>query len=355
MQETHWTDDLNDCILREWGGNILFNNFEYNARGTAILFSPTFDYRMYNNTSDPHGRTVQTLIEHAERKFNLINIYAPNTNAERRIYFHSISTFISSTEDNILGGDFNCIADHKLDKLGGNPFARKTAITILNTITQQHNLTDIWRDRNRDVKKFTWTGKNTQNSFIHTRIDKFFISSSLTPFVTKTDISPFSFSDHDLIMLTLDLHTQPRGEGYWLFNNNLLDDDFLLTEINQFWTNWLTRKNDFNTPLKWWDTAKHNFKNIAVKRSTQLANASVRNADDWKINFSGFNENSQMAMTTSLKLIFRPKTNYNTIILMNWLLLPLERKYNTPRKEKRVQGIFTHWKTTGRRSKLLNC
>ena len=271
LQETHWTDDLNDCILREWGGNILFNNFEYNARGTAILFSPTFDYRMYNNTSDPHGRTVQTLIEHADRKFNLINIYAPNTNAERRIYFHSISTFISSTEDNILGGDFNCIADHKLDKLGGNPFARQTAITILNTITQQHNLTDIWRDRNRDVKKFTWTGKNTQNSFIHTRIDKFFISSSLTPFVTKTDISPFSFSDHDLIMLTLDLHTQPRGESYWLFNNNLLDDDFFVTEINQFWTNWLTRKNDFNTPLKWWDTAKHNFKNIAVKRSTQLS------------------------------------------------------------------------------------
>ena len=271
LQETHWTDDLNDCILREWGGNILFNNFEYNARGTAILFSPTFDYRMYNNTSDPHGRTVQTLIEHADRKFNLINIYAPNTNAERRVYFHSISTFISSTEDNILGGDFNCIADHKLDKLGGNPFARQTAITILNTITQQHNLTDIWRDRNRDVKKFTWTGKNTQNSFIHTRIDKFFISSSLTPFVTKTDISPFSFSDHDLIMLTFDLHTQPRGEGYWLFNNNLLDDDFFVTEINHFWTNWLTRKNDFNTPLKWWDTAKHNFKNIAVKRSTQLS------------------------------------------------------------------------------------
>ena len=72
-------------------------------------------------------------------------------------------------------------------------------------------------------------------------------------------------------MLTLDLHTQQRGEGYWLFNNNLLDDDFFVTEINQFWTNWLTRKNDFNTPLKWWDTAKHNFKNIAVKRSTQLS------------------------------------------------------------------------------------
>ena len=271
LQETHWTDDLNDGILREWGGNILFNNFECNARGTAILFSPHFDFRMCNNTCDPHGRTIQTLIEHADRKFNLINVYAPRTNAERRIYFHSISTYISNTDDNVLGGDFNCISDNKLDKLGGNPAARQTASTILNTITQQNNLTDIWRDRNRDVKKFTWTGKHSQNSFIHTRIDKIYISSQLTPFVTKTDILPFSFSDHDLISLTFDLNTQPRGEGYWLFNNNLLDDGIFTTEIESFWTNWLTKKNEFNTPLKWWDTAKTNFKNIAVKRSTQLS------------------------------------------------------------------------------------
>ena len=148
-------------------------------------------------TRDIHGRTVQTLIEHADCKFNVINVYAPRTNAERRIYFHSLLAYISKTEENILGGDFNCIADNKLDKLGGNPSAKQTATTILNTITHQNNLTDVWRDRNRDAKKFTSTGKSTQNSFIHTCIDKF--SSQLTPLVTQTDILPFSFSDHDLI------------------------------------------------------------------------------------------------------------------------------------------------------------
>ena len=164
-----------------------------------------------------------------------------------------------------------CITDNKLDKLGGNPSARQTATTILNTITHQNILTDVWRDRNRDTKKFTWTGKRTQNSFIHTCIDKFYISSQLTPLVTQTDILHFSFSDHDLISLTFDLNTQPCGDGYWLFNNNLLEDDIFTTEIESFWTNWLTKKIEFNTPLKWWDTAKNNFKNIAVKRSTQLS------------------------------------------------------------------------------------
>ena len=71
-------------------------------------------------------------------------------------------------------------------------------------------------------------------------------------------------------MLTFDLQTQPRGVGYWHFNNSLLDDDIFTTEINRFWTKWLEKKNEFDTPLKWWDKAKIHFKNIAIQRSTQL-------------------------------------------------------------------------------------
>ena len=114
------------------------------------FFIPIFDFRVCQNTRDPHGRTIQTKIEHADRKFNLVNVYAPCTDTERRVYFHAISAFLSSTEENILGGDFNCISNAKLDKLGGNPSARQTANTILYTITQQNSLTDIWRDNHRD-------------------------------------------------------------------------------------------------------------------------------------------------------------------------------------------------------------
>ena len=157
-----------------------------------------------------------------------------------------------------MGGDFNCIFDEKLDKSGGNSSTRQMATKILFTITQQHNLTDIWRDRNCDIRKFTWSGKHPHNNmFIHTRIDKFYVSSRLSPLIINTDIIPFPFSDHDLIILDIDLSSQPRGEGYWHFNNNLLDDDVFLTEINQFWTNWLTQKTNFTDPLRWWDTAKH--------------------------------------------------------------------------------------------------
>ena len=61
LQETHMADDLKNDILKEWGGNVLFNNFEYNARGTAILFHATFDFQIHGKMCDSHGRTLQTL------------------------------------------------------------------------------------------------------------------------------------------------------------------------------------------------------------------------------------------------------------------------------------------------------
>ena len=271
LQETHWTAELQTDILREWEGKILFNNFDSTPRSTAILFHPNFIFKHHNNSCDSQGRTQQSLIEHADRKFNLVNIYAPRTDTDRKNYFITIPAYISSTEENILGGDFNCISDKKLDKLGGNPLARQTAMTILNTITLQNNLVDIWRDQHRDVRKFTWTGKNPHdNSYIHTRIDKFYVTTTLANVITTTDIIPFPFSDHDAILLTINLQQHQRRNGYWHFNNSLLNDHTFNAEINNFWNTWLTKKNTFPNLLQWWDKAKYHFKNISIQRSTTL-------------------------------------------------------------------------------------
>ena len=89
-----------------------------------------------------------------------MNIYAPCTDTERRNYFVTLSAYLSATEGNILGGNFNYISDNRLDKQGGNPLARQTAATILHTITSQNNLVDMWRDQHGDVRKFTWTGRH---------------------------------------------------------------------------------------------------------------------------------------------------------------------------------------------------
>ena len=271
LQETHWTDELQTDILREWEGKILFNNFDSTVRGTVILFHPNFIFKNHNYSCDSQGRIQQSLIKYANRKFNLVNIYAPREDTERKNYFITIPAYISSTEENILGGDFNCTSDKKLDKLGGNPLAQQTAMTILNTITLQNNLVDNWRDQHCDARKFTWIGINPHdNSYIHRRIDKFYVTSTLANVITATDIIPFPFSDHDAILLTINLQQQQRGNGYWHFNNSLLNDQIFNGEINNFWNTWITKKNTFPNLLQWWDKAKYHFKNISIQRSTML-------------------------------------------------------------------------------------
>lgn len=80
----------------------------------------------------------------------------------------------------------------------------------------------------------------------------------------------YPHSNHDIILLTLDLDRQPRGPGYWHFNNTLLDDGIFNTEIREFWSQWLTEQPNFPSLLQWWESAKQNFKRIAIKRSVTL-------------------------------------------------------------------------------------
>ena len=71
-------------------------------------------------------------------------------------------------------------------------------------IRLQNNLVDIWRDQHHDIRKFTWTGINPHdNTYIHTRIDKFYVSLPLTNIIPQTDIIPFPYSDHDTTLLTI--------------------------------------------------------------------------------------------------------------------------------------------------------
>lgn len=258
LQETHWTSDLHTLIQNEWDGEIIFNDGTDNSCGVAILIHQRLCCHAQQISRDAHGRTLRITLSLDDRTINLINIYSPSSDSERRLFYNELESFISSDHENIIGGDFNSITDPRLDKLGGNPAARQYATTVISTINARYNLSDVWRNRNKTVRQFTWTGKNTRdNSLIRTRIDKFLISKTLDPAVIKTNINPYPHSDHDLILLQLDLTKQSRGEGFWHFNNSLLSNAAFEAEIISFWNDWLTKKSSFPNRLVWWDKAKH--------------------------------------------------------------------------------------------------
>ena len=65
------------------------------------------------------------------------------------------------------------------------------------------------------------------------RIDKFFISRSISHFVIDTSIKVFAHSVHDCVTLTLDFDRVRRGPGFWHFNNDLLSDVLFQADIEQ--------------------------------------------------------------------------------------------------------------------------
>ena len=61
----------------------------------------------------------------------------------------------------IIGGDFNVILDCDRDGLGGKP-KLKTSLGCkkIENLCSSFDLTDIWRVRNPESKRFTWKQNN---------------------------------------------------------------------------------------------------------------------------------------------------------------------------------------------------
>ena len=268
LQETHWTADMEIELQRDWQGHVSCTHGTNSARGAAILISSRLDYKVKETKRDNEGRVLNLVIEMDEQTINLVNVYAPNTDTERRTFFLNLEPFISKEYENIIGGDFNSIMDNRLDKLGGDPNSRQAATYFLRTFNERYDLCDIWRERHKDERNYTWTGRMTSNHlFIRTRIDFFLTSRALNQFITAVDIKPYAHSDHDCITLAIDFDKIHRGPGYWLFNNDLLTDVVFQAEIERFWTGWQEEFKNFSDPLKWWDKAKQNFKIIAIRQA----------------------------------------------------------------------------------------
>ena len=147
-----------------------------------------------------------------EQTINLVNVYAPNTDVERRTFFLILELFIARENETIFGGDFNSIMDNRLDKLGRDPNSRQAATYFLRPFYERYDLCDIWREQRKDERNYTWTGRMTSNHlFIPTRTDFFLTSRALNQFITAVEIKPYAHSDHDCITLEIDFDKVHRG------------------------------------------------------------------------------------------------------------------------------------------------
>jgi len=172
-----------------------------------------------------------------------------------------------------------------LETLGGNPKLKIGSIEQLQSLLQELDLCDIWRIRNPDSKRFTWSGyaqgtASNCNNRLHRRLDFFYISDSLQPLVQYTDIIPAPATDHSAITLSLkSLPKSTHGPSFWKINNSLLQDSKYVQMIQELIGNnkKYFKENNITNPHLRWELIKYEIR----KSSTSFAKAKAKNSREY--------------------------------------------------------------------------
>ena len=121
LQETHITNII-ECkkFTKLWDGKVIMSFGSNRSRGVGIMFSRQVNMQLESYNYDHEGRILCADITLANTKLRLINIYAPNIASERRLFIKNLEAYLITSCEIIIGGDWNCIENLSLYKIGGN-------------------------------------------------------------------------------------------------------------------------------------------------------------------------------------------------------------------------------------------
>ena len=264
VQETHFIRENIDMIKKEYTGECYHCFGNSKSRGVSIFIKKEITHSLIDKFEDSEGRIILINIEIDDNILTLVNLYAPNIEKERNIFFKKVIDIIDKYSLGILivGGDMN----QSLTELDRKSYNMKKCKTVkgLRDMIKKFKLIDIWRVLNPKEQQYTWRRKSDKQ--IASRIDYFLISSDLGPRVLKADIRPaiITHTDHQAISLLINHSSINKGKGYFKLNNSILEDEnYKILIIN------LIRKYKENIKTKdlaiLWDLFKIEVRDVTVE------------------------------------------------------------------------------------------
>ncbi|KAF7641859.1 hypothetical protein LDENG_00270150 [Lucifuga dentata] len=158
-----------------------------------------------------------------------MNIYAPNE--EDPLFFKDLASILAKEAKGtiILGGDFNCALDMKLDRLSSEHGSSSKKSQAIKHMLEELGLVDIWRAMNPRTKDFTFLS-NVHGTY--SRIDLICISKQDLHKIENCTIEPITLSDHGPVRLKLNLGFE-RHFKYWRLNVSLLTNPATHQQLKQ--------------------------------------------------------------------------------------------------------------------------
>ena len=169
----------------------------------------------------------------------------------------------------VIGGDWNFILDKKLDATGGNPVLKLNSIAEFTKLKNKFDLLDIFRIRNLERKRFTFT---QQTPRLARRLDYFLISGLLQDRIKKCDILSSLSSDHSPILIKINGQSTElkKGSNYWKFNNSLLKNLIFCACLKKLIEEKKIEYMNFDAQSKW-ELIKFEIRKLTIDFSKKIA------------------------------------------------------------------------------------
>ena len=227
------------------------------CRGTAIFISFSLNFSIVKYHRDLDGRFQYIDIKIDDLLYTLLNIYAPNNEGERKVFLDDIYPFILTQNCKIMVGYCNCVMNPKIDKKGGNLERGSIRSDKISQIVTDFELVDVYRHLNSTKFNVTWYSKN-----ISCRLDRFYFSRALKPYIKQCFNLPFSFSYHDCIVSSFINSTEvKKGDGYWKLNASILNDKVFWDSFREWFIEFT---NELDICIEMWDYFKETIKEVCI-------------------------------------------------------------------------------------------
>lgn len=273
LQETHSTADTEKAWQHQWGfsNSIHFSHGTSDSRGVAIVFKRGVDVIVDRTWRDRDGRCLMLEVRLQELQAVLVNLYSPNTVGEQIEFFQRMRVAITVFNQNqlpvIIGGDFNVVFDHDLDKSGGRHFPRTAVVRCIRDIQSDWELMDAWREQNPLTRQYTW---QQSHPLVKCRLDYWLIPVHLLIQIAACQISRAPCTDHKSVVFRIQgPHFQSRGPGIWRLNTTVLQHEQYQEEIRSKIEAALAETSDWNAGQRW-EYLKMTMRNASMQYCAKL-------------------------------------------------------------------------------------
>ena len=266
LQETHCCNYSDSKLWeKEWGGACLWSFGGTRARGTAVLFRDGLSFSKSLFYYDAISRLVVLDIKLYDQAYRLINVYAPNKHAERVQWFNDLHRWFIDDKIIIVGGDFNCVDNKNIDKVGGNDAYGDVGASVLYSLRNNYRLVDAYRVRFPHDVATSWS---SAGGSVACRLDRLYVSTSLKPYLAACMI-PCVFSDHSAVEISFAVQNSlQKGPSYWKCNVKILADSDLCADLEDVCMDYMQAE---IKDAEWWENCKTRFKRLIVLHSCRLA------------------------------------------------------------------------------------